>query len=500
MTGERLSIRQWTAPGPVAQAFYESHAFVQAIMGPVGGGKTSTVIAKFVKAAAEQAPSRRDKVRRIKVCVVRDTYRRLWRTTLPSIWYWLPKSLGKWTGADGGPATFTIRWRLPDAGGIVELNFDFVAIGDDAVEDVLRGYEPTFFWLNEADRLSADVLTYAIGRVPRFPSMEDGGATHFGIVMDYNAPDTESYLYKLFEEDRPEGYELHKQPSGLSPQAENLANLHPEYYENQKQNKPWYVRRMVENKYGFSRDGKPVYETEFDDAFHVAAQPLRATAGLDLLLGADAGRTPALVAGQLMPNGQWRILAELAIKGMGATVFGEAVNRLLAARFAGWPTDRIRAWGDPAAANAGDQDERSWLQIVSHVTKIAFRPAPVPGNSPTIRLEAVRRPLLARADGGPAFLLSPDCVALRKGFNSEYKYKISRMAGSERVSETPDKNEYSHVHDALQYLVVGGGGYGEVMDRASARANGVRQTRAAGAGKPAEYAGPGGPRQTRALR
>lgn len=260
---------QWMPPGPVAAAFYndfEGDFQNLGIMGPVGGGKTGTVVAKAMRATILQQPSLRDGVRRIKVCVVRDTYRRLWKTTLPSVWEWLPKNMAgtTFTGSEDSPAVQIVRWQVPNPADKekphkFELQFDFVAIGDNAIEDVMRGYQPTFFWLNEADRLSPDVLQYLRGRAGRFPRMDDGGPTNAGVWMDYNAPDTENYLYKLFEEKKPRNHRLYRQPSGLSPHAENLHNLRPGYYDDQMDGaEDWLIRRMVRNEYGYSRDGKPV--------------------------------------------------------------------------------------------------------------------------------------------------------------------------------------------------------------------------------------------------
>src|SRR5690606_4374202 len=128
-------------------------------------------------------------------------------------------------------------------------------------------------------------------------------------------------------------WEFHRQPSGFSPQAENRENLPPGYYEAQAVGQPdWYVRRMIRNEFGYSRDGRPVYP-EFSDARHVAAEALRPGPGLRLVIGADAGLTPAATIWQRLPNGQWRCLDELVAEsgaGMGAKRFGEALNRLLA--------------------------------------------------------------------------------------------------------------------------------------------------------------------------
>jgi hypothetical protein len=45
-------------------------------------------------------------------------------------------------------------------------------------------------------------------------------------------------------------------------------------------------------------------------------------------------------------------------------------------------------------------------------------------------------------------LIDPRCQKLIKGFRSGYRYKVKKNGESE---DSPDKNEFSHVHDANQY-------------------------------------------------
>lgn len=481
MSGLRLA---WEPPGPVSAAFMQTPEPVQGIMGPIGSGKTSTILIKMIRMAASQRPSTVDGKRKFKFCVVRDTYRQLWKTVIPSWHKWVTKTTGEWTGGDGEPAKHAISFRLTDTS-VVELTAEFVAIGENKVEDVLRGYEPTAFYLNEADLLVPEVLMYCRGRAGRYPSMNEGGPTWRGVMMDYNAPDTENYLYKLFEEDRPAGHRLFKQPSGFSAAAENLKNLPPDYYEQQANGQPdWYVRRMLRNEYGYSRDGKPVYE-EFNDAMHVAAEPLRAVRGLPLLIAGDAGGTPAGVIGQRMPDGQWRIYEELISdkdKNTGPTTFSDALNLALADRYKGWSRETIRAAADPSAQYGGDganDEDAAWLDKVRVRTKLNWRPAP--SNAPSRRQEAVRLPLMRLIDGRtPGLLISPTCKVLRKGFNSGYRFARQRIAGSDnhRYSDTVEKNEYSHVHDALQYLMLTFGETIDLDERRQAAARAVSQTHA----------------------
>ena len=169
---------------------------------------------------------------------------------------------------------------------------------------------------------------------------------------------------------------------------------------------------------------------------------------------------------------------------MGPKRLGEAINRLLAEeRYKQWsagfghPMSRVDpyqpsiiGYGDPAAFHGADREggELAWMEILAAATEIRIRPAP--SNQVHARLEAVRRPLTATIDGTePGLIISPTCKVLRKGFNSGYRYRRVQLAGSNRYEDKPEKNEFSHVHDALQYLLSGGGEYLEVTGRRERR-------------------------------
>jgi hypothetical protein len=67
------------------------------------------------------------------------------------------------------------------------------------------------------------------------------------------------------------------------------------------------------------------------------------------------------------------------------------------------------------------------------------------------RREAVAFFLLRNIAGEPGFLLDPGCTMIRRGFNGRYLYQRIQQSGASRFKERPEKNEYSHPHDALQY-------------------------------------------------
>ena len=104
MSGPALNLT-WRAPGLVAARFMAAVAPIQIINGPVGSGKTTTAMMKAVRLATRQQPSSHDGVtRKFKLCCVRDTYRQIWKTTLPSWHKRFPKDVGDFIGSEGGPA------------------------------------------------------------------------------------------------------------------------------------------------------------------------------------------------------------------------------------------------------------------------------------------------------------------------------------------------------------------------------------------------------------
>lgn len=485
----------WKPPGEISRRFFYAEAPQMILNGPIGSGKTTTNYIKHVHGfAARQPVSPVDGRRHYKLCVVHMSYRQLWRSTIPSWWELFPRDPkgDSWKGGNGEPARQSLMITGPDG---VDLEFDieFVAIGDNRAEDVLRGYNPTAFYLNELDLHSPDVWTYAFGRCGRFPGPEHGGSRWAGVTADCNAPEFGTWLYDMmYGGGLSEGTLLFKQPPAVvmgsggkwevNPRAENLDALEkmkPGYYGDQVRVSPdWYIRRMLANEPGFSQEGKPVYP-EFDDSRHMAPDVLKAIEGLPLLIGLDAGMTPAAVIKQRTTIGQWRALDEISSEpGTGPVRFGETLLRLLQWRYPSWLErrwgedigDRIKVWCDPSATFGGDRqnyEDRAWAEIVAAVTGLRIRPAPTNAIAP--RLEAVRSTMLRTVEGHqPAYLMSPRCSNLRRGHNGGYRYRAkSRVTGGTITwEEIPDKfNEFSHLADAEQYVHLGGGEGDVVMGR-----------------------------------
>lgn len=465
-------------PGPVAAQFIRAAARVKVIIGPVGSGKTRAMLFDGLSRACRQPPSPIDGLRRYRTATVRATYRQLWKLTIESWHKLVPPDYGAWSGGQDQPARHVLTFPHPSGDGSrVEYVRDFLALGEQTLEEACRGYEPTDWELDELDTLPDTVLSYCLSRAGRYPDPIHGLPWWRGVRACANAFDVDSPFYHTLIEACPEGWAVFRQPGGLDPGAENTANLPVGYYQDMIVGAAEdFVRRYVHNEFGFSRDGKPVYP-EFRDSLHVAAEPLRPVAGLPLVIGADAGLTPAAVFCQRTASGTWLVLDELVFEG-GGQAFGEAIHRqlaepgyraLVAERAREGVAEAIRAWCDPTAESRSQTDERSWAEVVSAVTGLRFRGAP--SNAPALRIEAVRQPLTRLIDGRPGLILSPTCRMLRRGFNSSYRFKRLWVGGRQvRTLDRPEKNEASHVHDALQYALLGGGEYLSVRGRRPARA------------------------------
>jgi hypothetical protein len=487
MTLDRF--RQFQPAGPVAVAFMaDTTSLMRALLGPVGGGKSVTCIFDSLKSASSM-PICNDGVIRFRLAVIGATYGQMERNLFPTWTEWLPRDGGDWTeaeftGGGGRFATHKISFDVLRGGQRVEVRFEaiFAAIGEFAVEAFMRGFEPTAFWLYEMDLLPEAVLDHAIFRIGRYPAQHQlpaGSVFRPYVIGDLNAPDIDSWFYRRFEEERPAGHRLYKQPSGRSPRAENIRNLPPGYYDRQVMalaNRPKLIKRMVDAQYGPAGDGEPVYP-EYADELHLAPEPLKPMKGIPIRLGLDQGvQRPAAIGGQRLPNGQMRILFEVVPGRMGPRRFAQAVKRELAEVAPGHPIEI--GYADPAGFYGADKEggEMAWAEIVSAELQIPILPAP--SNEISLRLDAVRDDLSYHIDGiTPGLLISPVCRMLRKGFASHYRYRVERVGGTTKTSDKPEKNDWSNPHDALQYLELGDKGRygvisGERPGKAAATATG----------------------------
>ena len=81
---------------------------------------------------------------------------------------------------------------------------------------------------------------------------------------------------------------------------------------------------------------------------------------------------------------------------------------------------------------------------------------PTTSNDVSLRIESVATVLNRMVDGQSGILIDFRCKELVKGFEGGYQYRRLQVSG-ERYEDKPLKDRYSHIHDAMQYLMLGAG-------------------------------------------
>jgi hypothetical protein len=316
--------------------------------------------------------------------------------------------------------------------------------------------EVTSAHLNEASELTEGTFQLIKTRFKRYPAKKDGGPVRPFIILDYNAVSTEHWLYRLAEEDKPEGHSFYRQPPAmlkvdgkyvLNPEAENLANLDEGYYETMCMGADEdFINVNVLNNYGEVKRGKPVYKDYSDLEHHVDEEmvPLR---GVPVVIGMDQGLTPSAAFTQQAPDGTVIVFDEICTDNCSLKEFCEEhLWPKITSKYP-WIVNNFRVVCDPATSQRSMNDAKSGMEILKECNlpaKLAKT------NNWTPRFEAVAQFLRLKG----RFKLGPQCIALRKGFVSEYKYAESKTVNGVLYKASPVKNEFSHVHDALQYAMM----------------------------------------------
>lgn len=456
-------------PTPTQRGYMLNEAYVRVLAGPVGGGKSVTCVHELVRLACGQAPNKNG-VRKTRSVIVRNTADQLALTTRKTVFDWLPPGeAGVWKAVE---KTFTLIASLPD-GTRVESEWLFIAL--DTPDDVRKALslETTFLWGNEARELHSEVVDGLLGRLNRYPSMKDGGPTRSCALFDTNMPDEDTWWHDKME-NPPSNWAIYKQPAAIlkpeayvelygeepeevfqdkdlndwcvNPGCDNYDHLPHQYYPNLIPGKTEdWLRVYLRSEYGRSLSGTPVYEKTFTADFHVAKERLKYARGesYPIVIGVDFGRTPAAVFKQRDPRGRVLTLGEVTAENMGIETFiSTRLNPFIANHFAG---ASFVCAPDPAGFAKQQMNEMSLVDVLK---KAGFKCVRPPTNDPERRIQAVERLLVQQLEGKAMYLIDPSCETLIRGFRYGYRYKIKKNG---ELEDRPDKNAFSHVHDANQY-------------------------------------------------
>lgn len=412
-------------------------------MGPIGSGKSVASCVKLMDCAANQAPGESG-IAKTRWIVVRNTYGELRDTTEKTFFEWFPPNqCGIFNSTTH---TYQVKGKNEDTGVPFDAEFLFRALDRPDHVAKLLSLEVTGGWVNEAREVPYEIIRMLQTRIPRYPPRAEAEATWSGLLLDTNPPPVQHWLYELFEKKKPRNAKLHKQPSGRGPNAENVRNLAKGYYDDlMVLLSEDEVKVYVDGEYGFIRSGQPVYPA-YNDNLHCKEFEINPDSTLYRLW--DWGLTPACVILELTPEGYLRVPYELCAKRAGADRFSDHVLKFCTTELRSLEFEDI---GDPAGDTPSESTETSCFEIVrgKGINIIG-------GNqNPDTRIESVDLALRTLTDDGfPMFVLHPRCEVLRQGFMGGYQFKqlLTRDSmGDWRFGDKPDKNRYSHPHDALQY-------------------------------------------------
>src|SRR3954468_20225507 len=157
-------IVEHTPPGPVAQAFHDSNAFVRALVGPLGSGKSVCGFVEILRRFATRRPDR-DGTVRARAAIIRNTFGMLRSATIPTIAKWWPGDFGRLTI---GTSPIVLEVKLPK----LHLHIDMLALDQD--EDVRKvlSTEYNYLWLDESREIVWGIMQALIGRVGRQPEAD----------------------------------------------------------------------------------------------------------------------------------------------------------------------------------------------------------------------------------------------------------------------------------------------------------------------------------------
>lgn len=462
-----------------------SASFGRLLAGPVGSGKTTTCIFELLRRSCEQAPAP-DGLRYTRWAIVRQTLKQLKDTVLKDILEWL-EGMVSYKVSDN-----TIYINMGD------VRSEWILIPLDNPEDQRRllSMQLTGAWMSEANEMDVDLVDALAGRLGRYPSAALGGCTWFGMIGDTNMPTEGSGWHKFMAIDTPPDWHIFIQPGGLDPEAENLNWLHQTtetlklpldhenrllqgrgYYERlaRGHNTDW-VTRYVHARYGNDPTGTAVFRESFNRQFHIRNQVLPVSAQ-PILVGQDFGRDPCSIITQLDHKGRLLVLEEVIAEDVGIEKHVEMALRpiLRNERYLGRPVVMV---GDPAGNQKSSIYEETTFDVLK---RMGFNAFPAPTNDIDARLRAVEAFLLQQRDGGPALIIDGDrCPVLVQAMSGNYRYAKTRT-GTRKL--LPEKDEWSHIADALQYaaLAAHGGMMGFIAKRLTHRPRVVRQKMRAGA-------------------
>lgn len=436
-------ILDYTPPATIERFMFDDR-LVRIIVGPVGSGKSMGCVMELLRRACAQAPY--NGVRYTRFALIRNTLQQLKQTVLNDVQQYLGPIVHYYVT----DSTVQIRIPMPDG---TRLHSDWILLPLDTKDDVRRllSMQLTGAWINELREVPIEVVSGLIGRLGRYPSKVMGSPTWFGLIGDTNPWDTDSPYHDRLVLNPDPRWALFHQPSGIGPDAENVENLPPGYYENLAGDRDVeWAQVHVESMWGTSNAGQAVFRKSFHAPDHVRDMKLVVNPNRPLMIGLDFGRTPCAVIGQVDNYGRGIIMREVVTEGMGLIQMVQEHLKpvLFSEPFAG---RRMFIVGDPAGRQKSQVTEETPFDVLKAEGFLAY---PASTNAIDPRLLAVEKMLRSNIAGQPGLQISREgCPTLIQSLGNKYRYRKKRDG---QLEDTPEKlHPWSDVSDALQYWCLG---------------------------------------------
>lgn len=428
------------APSKTVKEFIKHYIpgklFYNYIVGPIGSSKTTGLFFKLIYMAGLQKPDING-IRRTRAVIVRNTLPQLKDTTIASWNRWFQE------GVAG-------HWKLTENKFILKFNdieCEVLFRPLDTPEDVQRvlSLEVTFAIIDEFVNIPREIIDSLSGRLGRYPA----NCTNFGMWGASNPDNEDNWWYDYLYKNLPDNATYYIQPSGLSPEAENLDNLPEGYYTNIAQGKSEaWIKQFIDAEWGFSAAGKPVVAT-FRNDLHISRTTLKYNPALPLIIGMDPGLGgSALIFGQEDLHGRLLVLGELIQQGYGTKrLIQERLKPYIRQLFPEIPQENIIIAPDPASANRAQTDERAVIDDFKKYFKVSIET----NNRLAKRLDAIEYYTTRLTDIGSALLIDAEkCPILTRALKGGWRYVMDQK--KDMVKPEPEKNQYSHPGDAFGYL------------------------------------------------
>ena len=299
---------------PVLSEFHDSDAFICAVQGPFGSGKSTASIYKLWYNAIEQPPAPNG-TRYRRTAVVRNTYSQLQSTTIQTFSRWIPEE--KFPVIGQAPIECVVDIALGD-GTRLKWTVWFLALDKPADLVKVKSLDISDVWINEAIEVPMEMIDALTGRVGRYPDKKLGGCDNPQVIIDTNPGEDDARLYtllegmdeelvkkleeKLTEYGRPRPLiQFFKQPGALilegkdykpNPAAENVDNInggYGYYYRQVVGKSQTWINKFILGLYGANEDGKPVYGNDYDDERHYSKEKIEPVEGVPICCSFDFG-------------------------------------------------------------------------------------------------------------------------------------------------------------------------------------------------------------------